>query len=119
MASLRYVILRHEGISEPHFDLMFEESDGGTLMTWRSERWPIDRPTALAKLRNHRRDYLEYEGPLSGHRGWVRCVESGTYRSRPQWDDPCVHDLWLNEPTTHHLWLLMPPDHDWAIEPAE
>ena len=41
MAPLQYVILRHEEIAEPHFDLMFETLPGSELATWQAERWPI------------------------------------------------------------------------------
>jgi hypothetical protein len=34
----RYVILRHEGIDQPHFDLMFEAAPGALLATWRSTK---------------------------------------------------------------------------------
>ena len=75
--ALRYVILRHEDIAEPHFDLMFETSPGGALATWRSDVWPIERPTPVLRLADHRQDYLTYEGPISNDRGSVRRVESG------------------------------------------
>jgi hypothetical protein len=76
---LRYVVLRHEGIPHPHFDLMFETAAGSDLTTWRSDRWPIDAPTPLTKLADHRSAYLEYEGPLGGNRGSVRRVAAGNY----------------------------------------
>lgn len=76
--SLRFVVLRHEGVPEPHYDLMFETHAGSKLTTWRSERWPIDRPTPLQQLGEHRRDYLEYEGPISRDRGFVQRVAAGT-----------------------------------------
>jgi hypothetical protein len=76
---LRYVILRHENIPQPHFDLMFETTPGSDLTTWRSDRWPIDVPTPLTKLLDHRPGYLEYEGPISGGRGSVRRVASGSF----------------------------------------
>ena len=50
MQNLRYVILRHEGVAEPHFDLMFEASPGAPLLTWRSMEWPIDREAKLTKI---------------------------------------------------------------------
>jgi hypothetical protein len=78
--SLRYVVLRHEGIDEPHYDLMFETKPGSALATWRSDKWPIERETALVKVDDHRAAYLEYEGPVSGNRGQVRRVASGYYR---------------------------------------
>jgi hypothetical protein len=79
MPQLQYVILRHDGIDEPHFDLMFESAPGSSLNTWRSPRWPIDRPTPLVPLGDHRREYLEFEGPVSGNRGHVTRVERGQF----------------------------------------
>lgn len=64
---------------------MFETTEG--LLTWATERLPaIERETwsdALA-LPLHRLEYLDYEGPISGDRGTVVRVESGTYRLRTQ-----------------------------------
>ena len=77
---LRYVVLRHEQIADPHFDLMFEReaSEGPALRTWRSRVWPITGVTRLEPLADHRVEYLEYEGPVRGNRGIVRRVASGT-----------------------------------------
>src|SRR5690348_14642129 len=79
-ASLRYVVLRHEGIGDPHFDLMFETSPGSALLTWRSPEWPPRPGLMLTKLGDHRRAYLDYEGPVSNNRGHVRRVAAGTLR---------------------------------------
>ena len=76
---LRYVVLRHEGVPEPHFDLMIEHGAAHGLMTWRSPVWPIHQTVQLQALGEHRRDYLDYEGPVSGGRGYVRRVAAGTY----------------------------------------
>jgi hypothetical protein len=78
MLPLRYTILWHDGIAEPHFDLMFQTRPGSALATWRSLAWPIERETPLVRLKDHRRDFLEYEGELTGHRGRVRRVAGGT-----------------------------------------
>jgi hypothetical protein len=78
MIRCRYVILHHTGIDEPHYDVMVEAEPDGPLTTWRSERWPIDRPTSLTRLGDHRRDYLTYEGEVSGGRGRVTRVAGGT-----------------------------------------
>ncbi|HZL34388.1 MAG TPA: hypothetical protein VFC78_03695 [Tepidisphaeraceae bacterium] len=78
MAPLQYVILRHEGIAEPHFDLMFETLPGSELATWQVDLWPIVSRTALTRLKDHRRVYLDYEGPLTRHRGSVRQMARGT-----------------------------------------
>ena len=77
MSPVNYVILRHEGVADPHFDLMFETRPGSELATWRSDRWPIETPTPLKRLKDHRRIYLDYEGELSGHRGRVHRVNHG------------------------------------------
>ncbi|MFI5378526.1 MAG: hypothetical protein ACHRHE_04455 [Tepidisphaerales bacterium] len=78
MTDLRYVILRHEGIDRPHFDLMFETAPGSKLATWRSEVWPIVTSAPVNRLPDHRPEYLTYEGPISGNRGHVTRVASGT-----------------------------------------
>lgn len=78
MSSLNYVILCHEQVDEPHYDLMFETLPGSMLATWRSLAWPIQSPTPLLRLRDHRRLYLTYEGDLPGHRGSVRRIGQGT-----------------------------------------
>ena len=75
--TLRFVVLHHTNIPEPHFDLMIETSPGSNLATWRSPCWPIDEPTELEKLRDHRRDYLEFEGQITGDRGTVTRISRG------------------------------------------
>jgi len=75
--SLRYAILWHHDIAEPHYDLMFETLAGSDLATWRSPVWPIESPTPLIRLRDHRRAYLDYEGELSERRGSVQRLAGG------------------------------------------
>ena len=77
---LRYVVLRHEGVPEPHFDLMLEMVTGQPLATWRCPEWPLTRRVRIARLADHRPEYLVYEGPLSGDRGRVTRVQAGAYR---------------------------------------
>ena len=81
MEDLRYVVLHHTGVTEPHYDLMFETARGSKLETFRSPAWPPDNDTKVVPLGEHRRAYLEYEGPVSGGRGWVKRVAAGTYRA--------------------------------------
>jgi hypothetical protein len=76
----RYVVLRHTGVTESHFDLMFETSPDSVLATWRSSTWPVTRDSILTPLAEHRRVYLEYEGPLSESRGSVSRVSEGTHQ---------------------------------------
>ena len=75
---LRYAILRHEPAGgETHFDLMFETAPGSSLATWRSAVWPIDGPTEVTRIKDHRRIYLDYEGEIAGGRGYVTRVAGG------------------------------------------
>jgi hypothetical protein len=77
MSPLRYVILWHHDIAEPHYDLMFETSPGSDLATWRSTIWPIESATPLIRLRDHRRAFLNFEGQLTGQRGSVQHIAAG------------------------------------------
>ena len=76
---LQYVVLKHEGIPEEHYDLMLELAPGAALRTFRSDVWPLQNQTPLTPLKDHRREYLTYEGPVSGSRGTVRRIAGGGY----------------------------------------
>ncbi len=76
----RFVVLHHTGIDPPHYDLMYEREPGGMLATWRLPAWPPPGSIPVEPLGDHRRAYLDYEGPVSGDRGNVRRVASGTCR---------------------------------------
>ena len=78
----RFVILRHElppGHDRgSHFDLMLEV--GGALRTWSLPELPTaDKALQAEALPDHRLEYLDYEGPVSGNRGSVSRVEQGEY----------------------------------------
>ena len=74
----RYAVLHHTGVSSPHFDVLVEVTPGGDLAAWRSPAWPIERPTPVERIRDHRRLYLDFEGDLGGSRGHVDRVAGGT-----------------------------------------
>jgi hypothetical protein len=78
MAGLRYVVLHHTGIAEPHFDLLFELETGLMLAAVRCREWPLSDGARAERIADHRRVYLEYEGEISGGRGSVRRIASGT-----------------------------------------
>ena len=66
-----------------HWDLMIATDDDGLLRTWALDELPdLTRSDAFLiaarSLPDHRRDYLEYEGPVSGNRGSVSRVAAGT-----------------------------------------
>jgi hypothetical protein len=74
----RFVLLEHD---HPflHWDLMLEA--GQMLRTWRLTALPESgREIAAESLGDHRRAYLDYEGPLSGGRGTVRRWDAGTFQ---------------------------------------
>jgi hypothetical protein len=110
--TVQFVVLHHEGIDEPHFDLMLETSPGSPLATWRSPRWPIDQPTELIQLPEHRREYLTYEGEVSGGRGTVRRVAAGSCRVSPQTDGATL--LEWGQPPTAPLMLRRIEGNRWS-----
>jgi hypothetical protein len=59
-----------------HWDFMFEQQ--GSLRTWRLAQPPQDGAEIEAQsLADHRLDYLDYEGPVSGGRGCVTRWDRG------------------------------------------
>ena len=84
----RFVVLRHESPRGLHWDLMLES--GEVLKTWALPAPPASsKPLIVEALSDHRRAYLDYEGPISGDRGEVARWDSGSYRlerqSETQW----------------------------------
>lgn len=78
MPSLRYAILQHQFTGgDSHFDLLFETAPGSSLATWRSAVWPIEGRTEVTRIKDHRRIFLDYEGEISGGRGYVTRVAGG------------------------------------------
>ncbi len=82
----RYVVQQHfRSEDDWHFDLMLER--GEALVTF-SSGVPPDRtgelPALVRQLPDHRPAYLEYEGEISGGRGWCRIHDRGTL----EWIEP-------------------------------
>jgi hypothetical protein len=74
----RYVVLEHDH-PELHWDLMLQV--GAALKTWRLPQPPAPgRSMPALSLPDHRLDYLEYEGPVSGKRGAVIRCAGGVYQ---------------------------------------
>ena len=77
-----FVLLRHEMAAGAHWDLMLDAGDA--LATWQIADDPVGwaRATGAVRLRvrrlaDHRRAYLDYEGPVSGDRGRVIRMDRG------------------------------------------
>lgn len=110
-----FVLLRHEmpagAAVDSHWDLMLEQT--GYLYTLRLNRLPVlditvediaplasdehsQRSAAgcslvVKRLPDHRKKYLDYEGPISGDRGEVFRVLRGTFRRASNGDQACTH----------------------------
>jgi len=81
----RFVILEHDHPSL-HWDLMLES--GEVLRTWRLTRPPEPgRAVSATATFDHRRVYLDYEGPISGNRGQVSRWDYGTFSWRESEED--------------------------------
>ncbi len=80
----RYVVLEHRpgpnGPRPRHWDLLVEQDEAGPLLAW---AWPVaplpGPPLEVEALPDHRREYLDYEGPINGGRGQVRRWDQGRY----------------------------------------
>ena len=101
MASLRFVVLYHEGLDEPHYDLLFEWDVGGPLTSFRCPTWTPSIDDRLEERPDHRRDYLTFEGTLAGDRGRVTRVAAGAL----------VHEILASDPPT----LALTFDGEWTL----
>ena len=78
----RFVVLLHKfplgHQRDDHWDLMLEEDS--KLLTWALTEMPEPGKSIPAvALADHRKLYLEYEGPISGDRGSVTRVLAGSF----------------------------------------
>lgn len=106
----RFVLLEHDltsvaanipGAGTRHWDLMIEVEGQEPLATWRLLADPTrDSPVVAERLSDHRRLYLDYEGPVSGGRGVVRRVDAGEALLEPAGADATLlilHGQQLND----------------------
>jgi len=74
----RFVILRHDAPRGLHFDFMLER--GGVLVTWALREPPEPGAEITGEaLFDHRLEFLDYQGPLSGGQGSVTRWDRGTF----------------------------------------
>ena len=106
--SARWVLLSHEGVQYPHFDLMIE--DEGVLLTWRLEvnpfRQGIRNPAAQRSF-DHPLRFLSFEGKLSGGNGYCRRLASGTIGTFKR--EPNGVEVELRDYDGAEISLLLPP----------
>ncbi len=88
MLPRRFVILHHLAPTGEHWDLMIEHGD--ILLTWQLSAEPVNReacPIECTRIKDHRKHYLDYEGPVSGGRGMVTRVDQGRCEMLSSTDD--------------------------------
>lgn len=83
----RYVILYHEMPPDQsrasHYDLMLES--GKLLRTWAVADAPNSAGQLSAELLNdHRQEFLDFEGEITGGRGTVKRWDEGEYQTKQE-----------------------------------
>jgi len=78
---MKFVIHHHITVDN-HYDLMVER--GNTLITWQIpenifNQFKSGSEIEAEKIQDHRKKYLEYQGPVSCDRGRVQIFDSGEY----------------------------------------
>lgn len=108
----RYAILWHDW-PEVHYDLLLETVD--CAWAWRLAAPPeAGKRVTACRNRDHRLLYLDYEGPLTESRGWVRRWDAGTYEGTVATEPLRLRVLGKRLRGT----LLLAPQHDarWHLE---
>ena len=83
----RFVLLRHNTTANRfHWDFLFEESAACKTFSVTQEsaeeaQITNDLECVAERLADHRLAYLDYEGPVSGNRGFVERLDRGTYET--------------------------------------
>ena len=113
-----FVIHAHSGQGPVHYDLMLQAGDA--LATWRlacpAAELPLDSPTGVRRIQDHRLAYLDYQGPISNGRGCVTMVDRGFYEPISICED-CwqVRLASLQTQGRFELRRLGPGSDDWTI----
>ena len=111
---LRFVILTHDH-PHLHWDFLVEREVGGALRSWRLEKPPDPgTPIRAEALPDHRRLYLDYEGPVSGNRGEVKRWDFGVANVLSETPEEIVIEL-TGERIRGKAWLRRVVDDDWTI----
>ncbi len=117
MPGLQYVILRHQDVAEPHYDLMFETLPGSGLATWRSPYWPITSTVPVQRLKEHRRLFLDFQGELSAHRGRVYQIARGECAVEVGESAVWTVQLLTGAPPAKLIFRQVQAEH-WEVEPG-
>jgi len=83
----RFVLLCHNTAEDQfHWDFLFEKSSGCKTFSASQEFVEEAQKTGtlqcvVTPLADHRLAYLDYEGPVSDNRGFVKRLDVGTYQT--------------------------------------
>src|SRR4051812_9766631 len=106
-----FVVLTHDH-PFPHWDLMLQVGDA--LRTWRLLRAPDSEGSIDAEpLPDHRLQYLDYEGPVSGGRGEVRRWDHGQFVSLSE--TPSRIEIQLRGEVLSGRFVLQADDQRWSF----
>ena len=77
-------VVQHHTNGRDHFDLMIEY--GESLLTWQVSALNLKllldgNRVEVKRIHEHRREFLSYEGLISGNRGSVKIFDSGECKS--------------------------------------
>jgi hypothetical protein len=120
-----FVLLRHRLSDSTHWDLMLDT--GQVLATWQFAADPAavasDRgqiPLSARRLPDHRRFYLDYEGPVSGNRGEVARIDQGVYLLLDERPDQWTVELHGSVLAGRFRLFADPPGSDcWRLQPVD
>jgi len=108
----RFVILYHQSPAGEHWDVMLETDSA--LTTWSIPPQCLSGASFVCpaiRLPDHRKHYLDYEGEVSGNRGTVSRIESGTY-------EPLSPEMFILH-GAHFSGKLMVHDETMMFEPCD
>jgi hypothetical protein len=117
-----FTISRHTGTPDgrDHFDLFFER--GGTLKSWRVRDLDFSEVAPASEAPDHDLKYLSFEGRLTGNKGSVAIVESGTW-IEDSWASQGIQVALSGRKLRKRLWLAPKPagkesGWGWSVEDA-
>ncbi|HZZ43376.1 MAG TPA: hypothetical protein VFE58_10605 [Tepidisphaeraceae bacterium] len=114
----QYAVLHHTDIEEPHYDLLIEVDSTSDLWTWRCPNWPLNSGDQITRIKNHRRFYLTYDGPIPGNRGQVQKIDWGACTVTISPSMPAKIALILPA-TTYKLTEINPSQPQWEVTRIE
>jgi hypothetical protein len=118
----RFTISRHSGVPDgkDHFDLFLERD--GALKSWRLRDLEFADAAPASGQPDHDPKYLAYEGKLSGGKGSVAIVETGTWLE-DSWTSRGIQAALSGKRMRRRIWLApkpesKEPDWGWTVEDA-